>query len=110
MGGVWGAVGGFLTPGTIEQILTRKDAIIFNDDQKYLHDYVWPAVKDYTMSHDSYFCQKYISRTVLPYPTQRTGRTDFVGNPYRSADEYYGMTLTEECPKACRGDPQWRYC
>ena len=66
-------------------------------------------MKDNSIAHDSYFCQKYEGS--VPFPTQRKNEMrNFVGAPYEMR-MYFKKSF--QCPKACRPknhQETWVYC
>jgi len=114
MGGLWGAVGGFITPALHQKLVDvfRNDAVRFDDDQLFLAEYVWPFVRSHAVIHDSYYCETFGDGTkeTLPFPSKRTNLQDFVGNSLRSDEDFMGESLTVECPAKCRRDVSWNYC
>jgi len=114
MGGLWGAVGGFITPALHQKLVDvfRNDAVRFDDDQLFLAEYVWPFVRSHAVVHDSYYCETFGDGTkeTLPFPSKRTNLQDFVGNSLRSDEDFMGESLTVECPAKCRRDVSWNYC
>ena len=77
-------------------------------DQIVLKNYVWPVVKNRSMVHDAYFCQKWEGS--VPFPSQRVDELrNFVGAPYEMRLPF---TKAFHCPQACRpNDHQdWTYC
>ena len=114
MGGLWGSVGGFLTPALHQKLVDvfSNDAVRFDDDQLFLAEHVWPFVRSHAVVHDSYYCETFASETreTLPFPSQRTTLQDFVGNSVRSDENFMGESLTAECPVECRRDASWQYC
>ncbi len=62
------------------------------------------------MQHDAYYCEEFPSNTKA-FPRQRTGGDpNFVG--YMEAEEITQIPLKKgnECPEACRREPDWTYC
>ena len=68
--------------------------------------YIWPWVKEYSMNHDSYFCEDFPN--TRPFPVKRKEKQP---NNYAGAgsDDHI---VTEECPLACRpkNHPDWILC
>ena len=112
LAGMWGAVGGLLKNKSIEDFSERSELTLFSDDQKFLAYQIWPHVQNVTLSHDSFFCERYrkLQAETKPFPTQRLGPEDFVGNPYIAKDNFSGMRLNSQCPTACRKQPDWTFC
>lgn len=108
MGGLWGAVGGFMAP--IDAELSGN--VKYNVDQRLLQRRVWPYFKKYALIHDAYYCYDELRRGAnwLPFSVQRESAHDFVGNKYMAENHYAGMKLDTECPTACRGNVSWAYC
>ena len=95
MGGVWGAVGGFIKPAMLDEVMSSKAEIHFNEDQLYMRRFVWPHVRHHALAHDSFFCGEANLRTAAwrPFPTRRLSPHDFIGNKYEQANEYVGMDV-----------------
>ena len=87
-------------------------------DQIFPKEYIFPFIKDISMSHDSYFCEDTKLRTsdTRPFPTKRDGAcwvgiwyvSDIdcrVGNPWRIWYDF-------RCPKECRPQKHqdWSTC
>lgn len=112
MGGVWGAVGGFIRPAMLSAVIASTNEVPFNEDQLFLRKYVWPHVRQHALTHDSYHCQipDYKTMAWRPFPTRRLHPSDFIGNKYEDKNDYIGMLIQEDCPMACRKKPQWNMC
>lgn len=112
MGGLWGAVGGFVQSSLLEQLESTTAAIKFNEDQIFLKRYAWPHVRAHTLVHDSYYCDsaELTGAEWRPFPTRRASLSDFVGNQFEASNDYLGLQLPRKCPAACRKDEKWRYC
>jgi hypothetical protein len=110
MGGMWGAVGGFLPHAFLDAPQTTKT--VYNDDQQKLKKYVWPFARRHALVHDSFFCEKddFKGTKWRPFPQQRVSKFDFVGNKYLNENRYLGLNLTQECPVACRKHVEWASC
>jgi len=110
MGGMWGAVGGFLPHAFFDA--PRTTIIVYNDDQQKLKKYVWPFARRHALVHDSFFCEKddFKGTKWRPFPQQRVSKFDFVGNKYLNENRYLGLNLTQECPVTCRKHVEWASC
>lgn len=108
MGGLWGAVGGFMAPIAAE----LSGNVKYNVDQRVLQRRVWPYFKKHALIHDAYFCYDELRRGAdwRPFSVQRASMHDFVGNKYMAENHYVGMKLETECPAACRGNVTWTFC
>lgn len=108
MGGLWGAVGGFMAP--IDADLTGS--VKYNVDQRWLQRRVWPYFKKHALIHDAYFCYDELRKGAdwRPFSVQRESSQDFVGNKYMADNHYVGMKLDTECPTLCRGNVSWAFC
>ena len=77
-------------------------------DQDLLNAHIWPLVKDDSIHHDSYFCEKNSGST--PFPTKRDDQLRFVGcyRPCKAVDKWKPLI----CPIACRpkNHTDWEYC
>ena len=69
--------------------------------------YVWPWVQDYSIAHDSYFCEKFPN--TRPFPVKRVEKEP---NNHIAAAPCEKHIVTEECPLACRpkDHPDWELC
>lgn len=116
MGGMWG-----FRPSLnarLSQILLTKlrnttlmQMFTGSADQKFLHTEVWPLIKNDTLIHDSYYCDKYDVKT-RPFPTKRPSLQNtnlFVGcvKPCNRFHHPFGP-----CPINCRPaqHQDWTYC
>lgn len=76
-------------------------------DQNLLDKYVWPLIRNDSVSHDSYWCRWFGAK---PWPTRRY-QMDFVGDkfPWHENREF---VLATECPIPCRPQKHkdWIYC
>ena len=68
--------------------------------------YIWPWVKEYSMSHDSYFCEDFPNTRPFPVKRKEKQPNNYVG---AGSDDHI---VTEECPLACRpkNHPDWILC
>lgn len=118
MGGMWGSVGGLIRPELMTAYRSVYVETVHDDDQKFLAATVWPSVKSYTLSHDSFTCMRgdLACAETRPLPVQRKSREDYVGSALRFKDGrlvcIYGAIDAAECPVQCR--PQnhidWTLC
>ena len=92
--------------------LFRKTARSVEDMEQFLlRRYVWPLVLQDALTHDSYCCE--ILRPSRPFPSQRRGRTEFVGMVATADDDDDGSDeKAATCPQSCRpqAHPDWIYC
>ena len=97
MGGLWGAVGGFIKSGMLDEFMSSAAEIQFNEDQLFMRRFVWPNVRHNALTHDSYFCEepKYKTAVWRPFPTQRLSPRDFPGNKYGPDNEYVGLAINQ---------------
>jgi hypothetical protein len=111
LGGMWGAVSGYVNPKLLEQWRgahgqpvgsTAHEASMCNMDQVWLQDVLWPVARNSTLSHASFHCQKYRAAEWRPFPTLRTDSRDFVGQVYSIKSRYVGDFEPEQCPEECR--------
>ena len=109
MGGMWGSVGGFVSPVLLDY---RRARAVTDDDQDDLARLVWPHVRQHALVHDSFFCGAPHLRGVewRPFPRQRVSAMDFVGNKYDASNAFEGMRLNDTCPQGCRKKMEWRFC
>jgi len=112
LGGLWGAVGGFIRPGMFEPIMKSMAEVPFNEDQIFLRYFIWPYVRNYTLTHDSYHCSapRYQSAIWRPFPNRRLAPQDFPGNKYDYSNDFVGMAIEGDCPEACRLQKDWNQC
>ena len=67
---------------------------------------VWPAVRNETLQHDSFHCERWAGPHTRAWPTRRTtGPFNFVGS-------VGPMELTAKCPAHCRPalHQDWEHC
>lgn len=114
MGGMWGAVGGFVSPQAIREWRAADGAARAahpkKSDQFWLQDKVWPAAKAHALDHSSWHCNRHGAAEGRGLPTKRDGPRDFVGNVHDAGNGYRGMSLAAECPLECRRKPEWKFC
>lgn len=112
LGGMWGAVNGFLNPQLMQDWRQSKDQSsgVWGNDQDWLAKVVWPLVKNNTLDHASFFCKKYGASEWRGFPSQRLHGYDFVGNAYTPQDNFLGICLRATCPAECRRQPEWKSC
>jgi hypothetical protein len=80
-------------------------------DQPFLLNELWPLVKNDSIIHDSYHCQRF-NVTAKPFPTKRpiiSGRNLFVGCIRPCSSNQFRIP---KCPIQCRpkSQIQWHYC
>jgi hypothetical protein len=109
MGGMFGAVGGLLHPRVIQQMLSTKQQDMYNADQAWLRDRVWPLVKNVTLEHASFHCGSFGAAETRGFPTQALTKYDFVGQVYRPG-QWHGEFANSACPAKCRRKPEWEMC
>lgn len=113
LGGIWGTVGGFINPAVLEAWRSQDDraprAYQKGDDQAWLATELWPHVREHNLMHASFHCTHY-KTAWRPFPTRRTGPTDFVGNVYAPRTHFTGRFMYDECPRECRKNVTWIYC
>ena len=112
LAGMWGAVGGLIRPQMLEPVMKSVAEVPFSEDQVFLRDFVWPHVRNHTLTHDSYHCTepKYRSAAWRPFPARRLAPQDFLGNRYDYANDFEGMATNSDCPEACRPHKDWVKC
>lgn len=112
LGGMWGAVNGFLHPRIMQQWRQSKDqsSAVWSNDQGWLASVVWPLAKQHTLDHASFLCNQFGAAEWRGFPTQRLHQYDFVGNAYRPEDSFVGTTVPLPCPVACRRKQEWENC
>lgn len=112
LGGMWGAVNGFLHPRIISAWRKSKDQTnaVWGNDQDWLHSVVWPLVKQHTLDHSSFLCHVYGAAEWRGFPTKRLHEYDFVGNAYRPENRFVGMAVPAVCPDNCRRHSNWTSC
>lgn len=113
MGGMWGAVGGFINPAVFKpwrkQDGTESPTYMKGSDQVWLAKNIWPHVRLYSLVHASWRCTFFKAAEWRPFPTQREGPSDFVGNVYRPP-HFAGFSIHSECEVECRGNVNWTMC
>jgi len=108
-GGMWGGV-----KGAIKDL--RGQALAFGKfkhkwaDMDFLDKVIWPQVKDDTLAHDSYTCEKFPGSR--PFPTRRNVDFEFVGQVWMT--KFVPRQRFIDCcmrgkpaPLACRKKPEW---
>lgn len=97
-----------------------NEALVPFADQVFLADVVWPLVKDYQISHDSYCCvsnelfysQFDRSKRTKPFLTMRSDR-EFIGQVVYEdeiSEPYYSYLISvNPSPLSCRRYPQWTF-
>ena len=117
LGGLWGVK---LTPNITSRFhLSFEKSFKSNmfykspnqrgSDQDLLEKFIWPWAKDFSMGHDSYFCNNYVNSR--PFPTKREENLcNFIG--CRWEEENLNLTEANECPMKCRpkDHPDWKHC
>mmetsp|Transcript_24737 Transcript_24737/g.62806 ORF Transcript_24737/g.62806 Transcript_24737/m.62806 type:complete len:293 (-) Transcript_24737:436-1314(-) len=112
MGGMWGAVGGFINARRITTYLSEHSTASKGEDQTFLASVLYPAVRQYAMGHSSWFCKVYSANISVGFPTPRQHAFDFVGNVYYGP-EWSGVKVSHSnmmCDDSCKrinGDSSW---
>lgn len=109
MGGMWGAVGGLVNASMFTHYLTHHAHAAKKDDQFFLQDCLFPAVRNVSLCHASFSC-RFREAEQRGFPTQREGGQDFVGNAFMTGEDDSGLELKRMCPKPCRRKPEWTTC
>jgi hypothetical protein len=118
LGGLWGAAtkrARYSLFAFFYPILMPSIARLYTGagDQQFVSDFVWPKVKQRSLSFDSHFCQKYGSR---PFLSQRPKGNCYLGcvrpccdNTTRNENSNKYM---KPCPVECRpkDHQDWIYC
>ena len=94
------------------RILNRKGSFLYKrDDRKpfdqfFLSDKVYPLIRDRSLIHDSYLCNRF--KDSVPFPSQREGNC-FIGSPLSCNLESKSFF---KCPIECRPlhGLNWTYC
>jgi hypothetical protein len=108
LGGMWGIVPGLLNPRLLDPWRRQQamsgatETAVYNADQDWLKDTVWPLMRNATLHHAAWFCGKHGEAEWRPFPTQRNSSRDFVGQVYSIKSLYEGDLHAEVCPSACR--------
>jgi hypothetical protein len=141
MAGMFGAVNGLLHPRLIlqwfnhDRVLAQKATQLGAEaaldaessrlpsykwyaDQRWLKREVWPLVKNYTLSHSSFYCGTFGEAMSRGFPVQRASSRDFVGNVYSTKTKWRGQPMLRDerteyagkCPRECRRNPAWDTC
>ena len=108
-GGMWGGV-----KGAIKDL--RGQALAFGKfklkwaDMDFLDKVIWPQVKDNTLAHDSYTCEKFPGSR--PFPTRRNIDFEFVGQVWMTKlvarQRFIDCCMRgKPAPLACRKKPEW---
>lgn len=109
LGGMWGAVAGFLHPKLFDAwrrqpatAAATGDTAVYDADQNWLATRVWPLVKNATLQHASWQCGKFGAAEWRPFPFPRNSSLDYVGQVYSIKSMYKGDFQTDVCPVQCR--------
>lgn len=108
LGGLWGAVGGFLNPKFLQPLINNTGAE-WGIDQNWLREHLWPHVQNYTLDHNAYNCGVFKAADNMGFPIKREGLHDMVGNVHYPPD-FIGYTHSGDCPERCRRQPDWTVC
>jgi hypothetical protein len=75
---------------------------------------VWPSVKDQSIGHDAYCCERY--NNTLPFPTKRPVTYQHVGQVFDESDRWRAKDVDRflknvPVPAKCRhpDHPDWIY-
>lgn len=117
LGGMWGAIGGFLNPrsaalfASIPREQIAGGLITYGGDQAWLRSTLWPRINEFALAHDEFFCKEKPARDSRGFPFKREDRTDFVGNAYSPADSWTGIfPLRDRAPPPeCLRNPSFNY-
>jgi hypothetical protein len=112
LGGMWGAVAGFLNPRLLQAWRDSNDdkVAVWSNDQNWLAGVIWPLVKNETLDHASHHCHAYGAAEWRAFPTQRRNDRDFVGNVHIAENGWQGDRGPPECPQRCRRHANWTAC
>jgi len=113
MAGLWGAktskINNSMKSYFKKSILSYGTDIIFKrgHDQTFLRTFVYPTIKYDLVSHDSYFCRRFIDS--VPFPMKRNNNSDYVGNYIFRPNAIH---ISRECPIECRPSygKNWKFC
>jgi hypothetical protein len=110
MGGMWGADNhklGLTVAKSIQQDILKQMGN--GNDQALLTRVIWSTFRNKILTHDSYLCERYKDGILIPFPTKRQSKWDYVG---RCVYEICGSDALPECPIACRPEhgKSWKYC
>jgi protein O-GlcNAc transferase len=107
MGGLWGAVKGFIGSHKMSDLIRDFSATPrYNHDQEFLAFTLKTLIGESNMlSHDSYHCTEYPNS--IPFPTERNQQDHFVGQ-YVTENEEFLMKFGGKSPLACRKNLFWR--
>ena len=117
LGGLWGVKLTKNIRSSIHQSFAKifESSMFYNgrnqrgSDQDLLGKFIWPWAKDYSLGHDSYFCNNYVNSR--PFPTKREEHLcNFIG--CTSEEDNLSLTKANECPMKCRPEdhPDWKHC
>lgn len=110
-GGMWGGIKGALPEGLLEELNTYpKDE--YMADINFLREYVWPAVVDHQMAHDSYCCDQF--PLTVPFPSRRRRDYQHIGQVFNAHDEPRLSDIDDfirglPTPSTCRAEMSWIY-
>jgi hypothetical protein len=115
-GGLWGAANiraRYSLFDIFQPVLLPPIARLYTGlgDQDFLTDFIWPKVKQHSLSFDSYFCTWHGGR---PFLSQRPKGYCFLGciRPCCTNTTTDSIKDIKPCPKACRpkDHQDWMYC
>ena len=113
LGGMWGTVVGFINPAVFQRWREHdgadSPAYLKGSDQVWLGGNIWPHVRLYSLVHASWWCTLFKAAEWRPFPTQREGPSDIVGNVYRPP-HFTGYKIQVECDVECRRNVNWTMC
>ena len=96
--------------------LAHKKNNEFGQDQIFPRKYIYPLIQNMTMTHDSYFCQKFakisVPTNMRSFSVRRDGAC-WIGIWYSpNLNCKAGNTTIFKCPDACRpaNHKDWIHC
>ena len=114
MAGMWGTVSGFIAQEITDlvhnYVFDRTVNFDHLDDQRWLHEVLYPHVKPFALNHESFYCKEGTFTYRLAFPTMRLNSTDYVGNIYSPVNGFKGEVLANSCPQECRREHNWTTC
>mmetsp|Transcript_24523 Transcript_24523/g.62284 ORF Transcript_24523/g.62284 Transcript_24523/m.62284 type:complete len:330 (-) Transcript_24523:830-1819(-) len=111
MGGMWGSLGGFLNPSSINAYLGLHNKSSWGEDQDFLSQVLFKAVANYTLQHACYHCDSFDFNLTVAFRDERLSAYDFVGSVHDQWDPYYiGMRCDAPCECGRRGIGMYDLC
>lgn len=108
LAGMWGVVTGYVNPVILKKFRTPANQSVaaetaqYGADQAWLHNELWPLVRNATINHASFHCKRFGEAEWRPFPTLMSDNKSFVGQVYSAKSMYRGDHTAALCPEKCR--------